>query len=101
MSTRPLVAVVAACLAGVVPAPVFAARPGVLPDTPWSCPESHPIKGYVSHESGLRVYHLPGGPFYEEASPERCYASEEEAARDGRRPARERQPRWRPPPPLV
>ena len=64
-------------------------RPGVVPVTPWSCPESHPIKGYVSAESG-RVHHLPGGRFYEEASPERCYASEEEARRDGSRPARER-----------
>jgi len=64
-------------------------RPGVEPVTPWSCPESHPIKGYVSTESGARVYHVPGGRFYEEASPERCYASDEEARRDGSRPARE------------
>ncbi len=64
-------------------------RPGVSPDTPWSCPESHPIKGYVSYESGRRVYYVPGGPFYEEASPERCYATEDEARRDGSLPARE------------
>ena len=62
-------------------------RPGVLPDTPWSCPDTHPIKGYLS-ESGRRIYHVPGGRFYEEASPERCYASEEDALRDGSRPAR-------------
>jgi len=35
------------------------------------------------------VYYVPGGRFYEEASPERCYASEEEAQRDGSLPARE------------
>jgi hypothetical protein len=64
-------------------------RPGVSPDTPWSCPASHPIKGYVSYESGRRVYYVPGGPFYEEASPERCYATEDEARRDGSLPARE------------
>jgi hypothetical protein len=64
-------------------------RPGVDPITPWSCPDTHPIKGYVSTESGVRVYHMPGGRFYEEASPERCYASDEEARRDGSRPARE------------
>src|SRR5262249_41823183 len=64
-------------------------RPGVSPDTPWSCPASHPIKGYVSSESGRRVYYMPGGPFYEEASPERCYATEDEARRDGSLPARE------------
>jgi hypothetical protein len=64
-------------------------RPGVVPVTPWSCPDTHPIKGYVSAESGTRVYHVPGGRFYEEASPERCYANDEEARRDGSRPARE------------
>ena len=62
-------------------------RPGVVPDSPWSCPASHPIKGYVL-QSGRRVYHLPGSPWYEEASPERCYATEEEAIDDGSRPAR-------------
>src|SRR5687768_14430705 len=62
-------------------------RPGAEPSTPWSCPDTHPIKGYVSAESGARVYHVPGGRFYEEASPERCYASDEEARRDGSRPA--------------
>jgi hypothetical protein len=59
---------------------------------PWACPESHPIKGYVSRESGLRVYYLPGSRFYEEASPERCYATEEEARRDGSVPARRAEP---------
>ena len=28
----------------------------------------------------------PGTPFYDEASPERCYGSEDEATRDGARP---------------
>ena len=73
----------------IVLAVMTAERPGVLPDTPWSCPPTHPIKGYVSVESGRRIYHVPGDRFYEEASPERCYASEEEAQRDGSLPARE------------
>ncbi len=73
---------------------VMAERPGVLPDTPWSCPETHPIKGYLSVESGRRVYYTPGSRFYEEASPERCYASEADARRDGSRPARSPIPRW-------
>jgi hypothetical protein len=69
-------------------APALAAeRPGVAPDTPWSCPATHPIKGYVSLESGRHVYYVPGSRFYEEASPERCYASEEEARGDGSRRA--------------
>jgi hypothetical protein len=44
-----------------------AERPGVLSDTPWSCPATHPIKGY---------------------------ASEEDALRDGSRPSRSPSPRW-------
>jgi hypothetical protein len=68
------------------------ARPGVSPDTPWSCPESHPIKSYVM-QSGRRVYHTPASPWYSEASPERCYATEEDALADGNRPARPRRER--------
>jgi hypothetical protein len=71
---------------------VQSGRPGVAPPMPWACPESHPIKGYVSRESGLRVYYVPGSRFYEEASPERCYATEEEAQRDGSVPARRADP---------
>lgn len=52
--------------------PQAAQRPGVPPVDPWACPATHPIKGYASHESGRRVYFVPGGPFYDEASPERC-----------------------------
>lgn len=80
MSRRVAVLAAALALGG-------AGRPGVAPDTPWTCPDSHPVKGYASAESGRRVYHLPGSPFYDEASPERCYADEAEARRDGSRPA--------------
>jgi hypothetical protein len=73
---------------------ILAQRPGVSPDTPWSCPPTHPVKGYLS-VSGARTYHLPGSTWYEEASPERCYASESEALRDGSRPARGPMPRRR------
>jgi hypothetical protein len=62
-------------------------RPGLPAPGPWSCPASHPIKGYVAAESGRRVYFVPAHPFYDEASPERCYASEDEARHDGSRPA--------------
>lgn len=61
-------------------------RPGIAPVTPWACPDSHPIKGYLTDESG-RVFHRPQTRYYEETSPERCYASEEEARRDGSRRA--------------
>jgi len=62
-------------------------RPGLPAPGPWMCPASHPIKGYASAESGRRVYFVPAHPFYDEASPERCYASEDEARHDGSRPA--------------
>ena len=64
-----------------------AGRPGLAAQDPWSCPASHPIKGYVSAEAGRRLYFLPAHPFYDEASPERCYATEDEARHDGGRPA--------------
>jgi hypothetical protein len=78
-----------AAAAGAAPAPSPDGpreRPGVAPETPWACPAGHPIKGYLTDESG-RIYHRPGTRFYEEASPERCYATEEEARRDGSRRA--------------
>lgn len=62
-------------------------RPGLPAPGPWTCPASHPIKGYVSADAGRRVYFVPAHPFYDEASPERCYASEDEARHDGGRPA--------------
>jgi hypothetical protein len=81
------------------PSSGVAQRPGVPPDSPWTCPASHPIKGYVA-SSGRRVYFVPGSRFYEEASPERCYASEGEARRDGGGPAQDVRPR-RPSDPLA
>ena len=59
-------------------------RPGRPSLDPWSCPPSHPIKGYAGQLG--RIYFVPADPFYDEASPERCYASEDEARRDGSRP---------------
>jgi hypothetical protein len=72
------------------------ARPGLPAQDPWSCPASHPIKGYASAEAGRRLYFVPGHPFYDEASPERCYASEDEARHDGGRPAGAPAPLTRP-----
>lgn len=74
-------------LAALVLLLLLAQRPGVSPDTPWSCPPTHPVKGYLS-ATGARIHHVPGSTWYEEASPERCYASETEALRDGSRPPR-------------
>ncbi|MBI2207751.1 MAG: hypothetical protein HYU41_28290 [Candidatus Rokubacteria bacterium] len=63
------------------------ARAGAPPAGPWVCPATHPIKGYLS-QSGALVYFVPAHPFYDEASPEWCYGSEDEARSDGAGPAR-------------
>ncbi len=64
-------------------------RPGVPPKDAWTCPATHPIKGNFTTYSGEPcIYHVPGGQFYNKTKPECCYATEEEARRDGCRRAR-------------
>jgi hypothetical protein len=46
-----------------------------------SCPVSHPIKGKKSS----KIYHAPGGQFYESTVPERCYRDTQAAEADGMR----------------
>jgi hypothetical protein len=59
-------------------------RPGVLPQDVWTCPLTHPIKGNFTTYSGEPcIYHMKGGQFYGKTKPERCYATEEEAVKDG------------------
>lgn len=59
-------------------------RPGVPPLAKDTCPSTHPIKGNFTTLSGERcIYHLPGQSFYKKTLPERCYATEVEAVRDG------------------
>lgn len=60
------------------------ARSGVPPKDAWTCPTTHPIKGNFTTYSGERcIYHVLGGQFYDKTKPERCYATEEEARKDG------------------
>jgi len=66
------------------PAQAAQSRPGVFPQDAWTCPLSHPIKGNFTTYSGERcIYHVPGGQFYSRTKPERCYATGEEAVKDG------------------
>jgi micrococcal nuclease len=59
-------------------------RPGVEPESAWTCPASHPIKGNFTTSSGERcIFHVPGGQFYNRTKPERCYATGDEARQDG------------------
>lgn len=62
---------------------------GVLPKDVWTCPATHSIKGNFTTYSGERcIYHVQGGQFYGKTKPERCYATEDEARRDGCRRSR-------------
>jgi len=59
-------------------------RPGVPPQSAWTCPVAQPIKGNFTTYSGERcIYHMLGGQFYGKTKPERCYATEAEAIQDG------------------
>ncbi len=59
-------------------------RPGVPPQDVWTCPLTHPIKGNFTTYSGERcIYHMKGGQFYGKTKPERCFATEEDAVKDG------------------
>src|SRR5713101_4339670 len=59
-------------------------RLGVPPQDAWTCPLTHPIKGNFTTYSGERcIYHMQGGQYYGKTKPERCYATEEDAVKDG------------------
>ncbi len=59
-------------------------RPGVPPQDAWRCPLTHPIKGNFTTHSGERcIYHMQGGQFFDKTKPERCYATEADAVKDG------------------
>ena len=60
-------------------------RPGVPPQDVWTCPLTHPIKGNFSTYSGeRRIYHMKGGGQFDgKTKPERCFATEEDAVKDG------------------
>jgi len=49
-----------------------------------SVPASHPIKANASS----KIFHVPGGRFYDRAKPERCYATAAAAEADGYRPSK-------------
>lgn len=48
------------------------------------CPEGYPIKA----NDNSRIFHVPGGRFYDRTVAERCYASADDAVADGYRPAK-------------
>jgi micrococcal nuclease len=59
-------------------------RPGVPPQDAWTCPLTNPIKGNFTTYSGERcIYHMQGSEFFGKTKPERCYATEADAVKDG------------------
>lgn len=47
---------------------------GVPPATKYDCPPGYPVK---ANQSG--IYHVPGGAYYDETTPVRCYATPQDA----------------------
>jgi hypothetical protein len=66
-------------------APAPAARTtdpkGIVPQGK-DCPVEYPIKGNFS-SSGEKIYHVPGGQFYNRTNPERCFATAADARAAG------------------
>ncbi len=47
-----------------------------------TCPVGYSIKGNIN-DTGSRIYHVPGGDFYNTTIPERCFATEAAAQTEG------------------
>jgi hypothetical protein len=55
-----------------------------VPSVDGACPSGFPIKG----NANSRIYHVPGGRFYDRTVPQRCYATPADAEADGYRAAK-------------
>ena len=69
---------------GVMPPTVAPADAWVAPEATGGCPDSHPIKANRSS----RIFHGPGGHFYDRTRAERCYCDPAAAEADGFRAAK-------------
>ena len=49
-----------------------------------ACPAGYPVKA----NDNSKIFHVPGGRFYDRTVPERCYAAAHDAAADGYRQAK-------------
>jgi micrococcal nuclease len=67
-------------LAPAQPAPA-AVSGSAQPIDPWTCPDSHPIKGNYGKKA--KIYHVPGSTYYSRTKPEKCFATEGDAVNDG------------------
>jgi hypothetical protein len=66
------------------PAPAAAAAERWLPTVDGKCPDGYPLKA----NNNSRIFHSPGGRFYDRTVADRCYARAEDAIADGYRPAK-------------
>ena len=64
--------------------PAHTSIPRWLAPVNGSCPDGYPVKA----NDNSRIYHVPGGRFYERTTAERCYANADDAMADGYRPAK-------------
>jgi hypothetical protein len=55
-----------------------------VPPVDDQCPEGYPIKA----NDNSKIFHVPGGRFYQRTVPERCYADAADAEADGYRRAK-------------
>jgi hypothetical protein len=55
-----------------------------VPPVDGGCPDGYPIKANTKSH----IFHVPGGQFYARTVAERCYATAEDAERDGYRRAK-------------
>ena len=79
-----------------IPTPTYTPAPVYMP-TPTAVPEECRIKGNINMESGERVYHTPGSPWYDRTqintdAGERWFCTEQEAHEAGWRAPQKAQP---------
>ena len=65
-------------------APVVVAGPDWVEPADGTCPIEFPVKA----NDNSHIFHVLGGRFYDRTRPERCYATEDAAERDGYRCAK-------------
>lgn len=53
----------------------------------YNCPKGYPIKGNINSK-GEKIYHVPGGQFYNKTKPEYCFCTEQDARNAGFRPSK-------------
>lgn len=53
----------------------------------YNCPKGYPIKGNINSK-GEKIYHAPGGQYYNKTKPEYCFCTEQDARNAGFRPSK-------------